>query len=286
MLTNVLIKKGAICSWALGVAALAFAAGGQAGKGDKIDGYRDTPMLPGGKWHLHDPDRPQPRIVTPGATFSQGAPAPSDAEVLFNGKDLAKWLTSRGQDATWKVQDGYVETGRGGGIRTRGKWADFQLHVEWAAPNPPKGTGQSRGNSGVLINGLYEIQVLDSYQAKTYADGQAGAIYGQSPPLVNASRPPGEWQTYDIIFESPRWNDTGELVKKAVITVLHNGVVVQNRYELTGGTDGISNQVPFKTLSKYPRPHPPEVFVELQDHNNPVRFRNIWVRLLGERDKP
>ena len=151
---------------------------------------------------------------------------------------------------------------------------------------PPKGTGQSRGNSGVLINGLYEIQVLDSYQAKTYPDGQAGAIYGQSPPLVNASKPPGEWQTYDILFESPRWNGAGDLVKKAVITVLHNGVVVQNRYELVGGTDGISNQVPFKTLSKYPRPHPPEVFVELQDHNNPVRFRNIWIRSLGERDNP
>ncbi len=286
MLKSVRARNGAIGSLALGVAALAFAAGGQAEEGEKIDGYRDTPMLPGGKWHLHDPDRPQPRVVTPGATFSQGAPAPSDAEMLFDGKDLSKWQTSKGQDAAWKVQDGYVETGRGGGIRTRGKWADFQLHVEWASPNPPKGTGQSRGNSGVIINGLYEIQVLDSYQAKTYADGQAGAIYGQSPPLVNASRPPGEWQTYDIIFESPRWKDTGELVKKAIVTVLHNGVVVQNRYELVGGTDGISNQVPFKTLSKYPRPHPPEVFVELQDHSSPVRYRNIWVRLLGERDKP
>jgi Domain of Unknown Function (DUF1080) len=286
MLINVSVTKAAICTLALRAAALAFAAGGQVNPDEKIDGYRDTPLLPGGKWHLHDPDRPQPRVVTPGASFSQNAPAPSDAEVLFDGKDLSKWQNSRGQDAAWKVQDGYVETGRGGGIRTRGKWADFQLHLEWAAPMPPKGTGQSRGNSGVLINGLYEIQVLDSYQAKTYPDGQAGAIYGQSPPLVNASKPPGEWQTYDIIFETPRWNGAGDLVKKAVITVLHNGIVVQNRYELVGGTDGISNQVPFKTLSKYPRPHPPEVFVELQDHNNPVRFRNIWIRPLGERDNP
>ncbi|HYV36604.1 MAG TPA: DUF1080 domain-containing protein [Gemmataceae bacterium] len=285
MVTNVLFKNSAICSLALGVAALSLVSGDQANKGDKIDGYRDTPMLPGSKWHLHDPDRPQPRVVTPGATFSQNAAAPSDAEILFDGKDLSKWQNNRGQNATWKVQEGYVETQRGGGIRTRGKWADFQLHVEWASPNPPKGAGQSRGNSGILINNMYEIQVLDSYQAKTYPDGQAGAIYGQSPPLVNASRPPGEWQTYDIIFESPRWDAKGELVKKAIITVLHNGVVVQNRYELTGGTDGLTNEVPFKTLSKYSRPHPPEVFVELQDHSSPVRFRNIWVRLLGERDK-
>jgi hypothetical protein len=254
---------------------------------EKIDGFRDTPMLPGGKWHLHDPDRPQPPVVTPGATFSQNAPAPSDAEVLFDGKDLSQWQNSQGQDATWKVADGYVETAaRGGGIRTRGKWADFQLHVEWATPNPPHGTGQGRGNSGILINGMYEVQVLDSYHAKTYPDGQAGAIYGQSPPLVNASKPPGEWQTYDIIFESPRWNDKGDLVKKACVTVLHNGVVVQNHYEFTGSTDGISAAVPWKTLSRYVGPHPPEVFIELQDHDNPVRFRNIWIRKLGERDIP
>ncbi len=253
----------------------------------QIDGFRDTPMLPGGKWHLHDPDRPQPRVVTPGATFSQGAPAPSDAEVLFDGKDLSKWQNNQGQPAAWRVVDGYVETApRGGGIRTRGKWADFQLHVEWATPNPPHGTGQGRGNSGILINDMYEVQVLDSYRAKTYPDGQAGAIYGQSPPLVNASKPPGEWQTYDIIFESPRWNEKGELVKKACVTVLHNGVVVQNHYELTGSTDGISAAVPWRTLSRYVGPHPPEVFIELQDHANPVRYRNIWIRNLGQRDHP
>lgn len=251
------------------------------------EGFRDTPMIPGTPWHLHDPDRPQPPVVTPGARFSQGATAPSDAEVLFDGKDLSKWQNNRGQDATWKVMDGYVETAaRGGGIRTRGKWADFQLHVEWATPNPPRGSGQGRGNSGILINGMYEVQVLDSYQSMTYADGQAGAIYGQSPPLVNASKPPGEWQTYDIIFDSPRWDDKGELVKKACITVLHNGVMVQNHYEFTGSTDGISREVPWKALSKYVGPHPPKVFIELQDHNNPVRYRNIWIRELGEPDKP
>jgi hypothetical protein len=258
-----------------------------ADQAEPIDGFRDTPMIPGSKWHLHDPDRPQPRGVTPGATFSHGAPAPSDAEILFDGKDLSKWQNRQGQDAAWKVTDGHVETAaRGGGIRTRSKWADFQLHVEWATPNPPHGTGQGRGNSGILINGMYEVQVLDSYQAKTYPDGQAGSIYGQSPPLVNASKPPGEWQTYDIIFESPRWNDHGELVKKACVTVLHNGVVVQNHYEFTGSTDGISAAVPWKTLSKYVGPHPPEMFIELQDHNNPVRYCNIWIRKLGEPDKP
>jgi hypothetical protein len=282
-----LLKNCSLCLLALAAATGALAADDATNQVEPIDGFTDTPMLPGGKWHLHDRDRPQPRVVTPGATFSQNAPAPSDAEVLFDGTDLSKWQNNRGQDATWKVRDGYVETAaRGGGIRTRGKWADFQLHVEWAAPNPPRGTGQGRGNSGILINNMYEVQVLDSYHAKTYPDGQAAAIYGQSPPLVNASIPPGQWQTYDIIFESPRWNQQGELTNKAVITVLHNGVVVQNRYELTGMTDGINAALPWRSLSKYPAPHSPEVFIELQDHNNPVRFRNIWIRALGQRDQP
>jgi hypothetical protein len=242
------------------------------------DGFRDTPIIPGTKWHLHDPDRPQPPVVTPGPLLTLGMAPPSDAEMLFDGKDLSKWQNNRGQDASWKMTNGYVETApRGGGIRTRGKWADFQLHLEWATPNPARGTGQGRGNSGILINGLYEVQVLDSYQALTYPDGQAGAIYGQMPPLVNVCLPPGEWQTYDILFESPRWNDQGELVKKAIITVIQNGVIVQNHYELTGCTDGIAG-VPWKTPGNYDRKHPPEVFVELQDHSNPVRYRNIWVR--------
>jgi hypothetical protein len=261
----------------LGLTALA---DDSAAPNEPIDGFRDTPMLPGGKWHVHDPDRPQPRVVTPGGTFSQNAAAPSDAEILFDGKNLSKWQTPGGQDAAWTVRDGYVETGQVGGIRTRGKWADFQLHVEFCEPNPPQGSGQGRGNSGILINDMYEVQVLDSYHSKTYPDGQCSAIYGQSPPLVNASKPPGEWQTYDIVFESPRWNETGELVKKAIITVLHNGVVVQNHYELIGMTDGINEALPWRSLSKYPPAHAPEVFVELQDHNNPVRYRNIWIRKL------
>ena len=243
-------------------------------------------MEPAGKWFVHDGNRPQPKVVTPGATFSQGAPAPSDAEVLFDGHGLAKWENTKGEPADWPTQDDYVETkSHSGGIRTKGKWADFQLHVEWATPNPPHGTGQGRGNSGILINNMYEIQVLDSYQSPTYPDGQAAAVYGQSPPLVNASKPPGEWQTYDILFEPPRWNEKGELVKKAVVTVLHNGVVAQNHYELVGCTDGINPAlVPFHTASKYSPPHAPEVFVELQDHPGPDRFRNIWIRSmhLGE----
>ena len=279
---NTRLSRTLFFSW------LALAAGyGALAQTEAIDGFKDTPMEPNGKWHVHDPDRPQPPVVTPGATFSQNASAPSDAEVLFDGKDLSKWENNQGQDATWKVQDGYVETAaRGGGIRTRGTWADFQLHVEWAAPNPPHGTGQGRGNSGILINNMYEVQVLDSYNAKTYPDGQAGAIYGQSPPLVNACKPPGDWQSYDIIFESPRWNAQGELTKKAIITVLQNGVIVQNHYELIGMTDGINAALPWRSLSKYPEPHAPEVFIELQDHNNPVRFRNIWVRRIGGEASP
>lgn len=247
-----------------------------------IEGFRDTPLLPGTKWHVHDPDRPQPPVVTPGPTFSQSAPAPSDAELLFDGKDISKWQSERGQAAPWVITNGYMETAARQGIRTRGKWADFQLHLEFATPIPATGTGQGRGNSGVLINNLYEVQILDSYKDKTYPDGQCGAIYGQSPPLVNASRPPGEWQTYDIVFESPRWNEQKELVKKATITVIHNGVLVQNHYELMGATDGIG-AVPWKSLSKYGAPHDPETFIQLQYHNNPLRFRNIWIRKLGDK---
>jgi len=236
-------------------------------------------MEPVGKWFVHDMKRPQPEVVTPGATFSLGAAAPSDAEVLFDGHGLAKWESAKGGEPTWPTQEDFVSTKpHDGGIRTRGTWADFQLHVEWASPNPPEGTGQARGNSGILINNMYEIQVLDSYKAPTYPDGQAAAVYGQSPPLVNACKPPGDWQSYDILFESPRWNEKGELVKKAVVTVLHNGVVVQNHYELVGCTDGINPAVPYHTASRYPHPHAPEVFIQLQDHGHPVHFRNIWIR--------
>jgi hypothetical protein len=135
-----------------------------------------------------------------------------------------------------------------------------------------------------MINGMYEVQVLDSYNNPTYPDGQAGAMYGQAPPLVNASKPPGEWQSYDIIFESPRWDPAGTLIKKAAVTVIHNGLVLHHRREYIGATDGIGG-VPHKSLGAYLRRHSPESFIELQDHGNPVRFRNMWIRLLGEYDK-
>lgn len=244
-------------------------------------GYQDTPMIPGTPWHVHDGERPLPEVVTPGASFSHLAPPPSDAIVLFDGKDLAKWSNPKGGEAQWKVIDGTFETVRGTGmIRTRERFEDFQLHLEFATPSVVQGSSQGRGNSGVMINGMYEVQILDSYDNPTYADGQAGALYGQQPPLVNASKPPGAWQSYDLVFESPRWNAAGELVKKAAVTVIHNGVVVQHRREYFGRTDGIGG-IPHKSLGTYGPPHPPAVFIELQDHNNPVRFRNVWVRELG-----
>jgi len=247
-------------------------------------GYSDTPIIPGTPWHVHDGKRPQPRVVTPGST--SGSSAPSDATVLFDGKDLSKWESSRSGDAKWKVENGYMEAVKGtGAIRTRDKFADFQLHLEFATPAQVQGNSQGRGNSGVLINGIYEVQVLDSHDNPTYPDGQAGAIYGQTPPLVNASKPPGEWQSYDIIFESPRWDEKNQLAKKGNVTVIHNGVVLHHRREFLGATDGVGG-VAHKALAAYVKHHPPEVFIELQDHNNPIRYRNLWIRALGEYDKP
>jgi hypothetical protein len=241
-------------------------------------GYKDTPMIPGTKWHVHDGDRPQPKIVTPSEKFSQMANAPSDAIVLFDGKDLSRWQKSSGGEANWIVENGYMETKpKSGMIRTKDTFGDFQLHLEFATPEKVEGTGQGRGNNGLNIFGRYEIQILDSYQNKTYPDGQAGAIYGQFPPLVNASKGPGEWQTYDVIFEAPRWNEQGELTRKASITLLHNGVIVHNKRELHGGTTH-QKIVPY-------RKHAETGFIELYEHGNPVRFRNIWIRPLGEYDK-
>jgi hypothetical protein len=242
-------------------------------------GFTDTPTLPGMPWHVHDPARPRPPIITPGAT--PGAP-PSDAVVLFDGKDLSKW-SQRGPkgemvEPRWPVKDGYFETGaRSGSLYTRDSFGDVQLHVEWAAPTPVVGTSQGRGNSGVLLMGLYEIQVLDSYDNLSYADGQAGAIYGQWPPLVNAARKPGEWQTYDIIFEAPRF-EGAKLVKPAYQTVIWNGVVIHNRKEVMG-------PMIYRDVASYKAPHAAELPLMLQDHNNPVRYRNIWVRRLGTYDQ-
>lgn len=246
-------------------------------KPQNTEGYTDTPMLPGGKWHIHDPNRPQPPIVTPSKRFSQEAPPPSDAIVLFDGTDFSKWVGERGPETGWKIVDGAAEAARGK-IRTKDDYGDCQLHIEWATPTEIKGKGQGRGNNGVSLLSRYEIQVLDSYENLTYPDGQAGAIYGQRPPLVNASKPPGEWQTYDIIWESPRWDEAGKLVKKAFVTVLHNGIIVHNRRELIGHT-------PWKQMPNYDTPHPPTGQLELYYHGNPVRFRNIWIRPMPEREE-
>src|SRR5881394_3255771 len=234
-------------------------------------GYIDTPMLPGGKWHVHDPNRPQPAVVLPGATAAP-AKAPSDAIVLFDGKDLSKWRSADGKPATWNVQAGVIVCNpKSGDIFTKEEFGDIQLHLEFATPTPPKGESQERGNSGVFFFGKYELQVLDSYENRTYADGSCASIYGQYPPLVNASRPPGFWQTYDVVFIGPRFKD-GKLESPAHITVFHNGVLVQNNSEIMGASG-------HKVLAKY-EPHGPKGPIKLQDHGNTTRYRNIWVRSL------
>jgi hypothetical protein len=227
------------------------------------------------KWKIHDRARPHPPVITPGTASTQEAAgkAPSDAIVLFDGKDLSKWHSEGNTPAKWKVADGYFEVvPHTGTLTTNQAFGDCQLHVEWASPNPPEGTDQDRGNSGVYLMGLFEVQVLDSYHSDTYADGQAGALYGQYPPLINACRPPGEWQTYDIIFHSPRFDAEGKLLRKARFTVLQNGVLIQDNVELTGPTD-YAERPPYKLV-------PEKLPLSLQDHNHPVRYRNIWVREL------
>jgi hypothetical protein len=242
------------------------------------DGFTDTPVLPGLPWRVHDPKRPHPPVVTPGAT--PGAP-PSDAIVLFNGRDLSQWAqrdrNGSPTEPTWNVRDGYFETGKGG-LHTRASFADVQLHLEWATPATIAGNSQGRGNSGVFLMGLYEIQVLDSYNNPTYADGQAGAMYGQWPPLANVARRPGEWQSYDIVFEAPQF-ENGKLVKPAYQTVFWNGVIVHNRKAAMGATV-------YRSAAQYGQPHAPALPLMLQDHDNPVRYRNIWIRRLGAYDQP
>ena len=221
--------------------------------------------------YKNEPMGPEPRVVDPGPP---GGP-PSDAVVLFNGRDLSQWARrDGGGDAKWEIRDGAMSVVRGAGdIITREEFGDAQLHLEWAAPAEPRGQGQGRGNSGVFLMGRYEVQVLDSYNNKTYVNGQAGSIYKQYPPLVNVSRPPGQWQTYDIIFHAPRFDDWGNVTKRATVTVLHNGVLVQDHVEVQGRTT--HDRPP--TYEK----HPPKGPIVLQDHGDPVRFRNIWIRPLS-----
>jgi hypothetical protein len=222
------------------------------------------------QWQIHDLSRPMAPVVTPGPA-GPPAPPPSDAVVLFDGKSLVGWTDAKGQPARWKVEDGYMEVVKDtGSIQTVKEFGDCQLHVEWMAPSPAEGEGQDRGNSGVFLMNLYEVQVLDSYNSRTYADGQAAAIYGQYPPLVNACRPPGEWQTYDIVFRRPRFTTDGELVTPARMTVFHNGLLVHDCDKLTGPT-AHKARPPYKM-------HAARLPLSLQDHGHPVRYRDIWIR--------
>ncbi len=279
MMTNWKLRAGAAALLLIGAGSGAVLKA-RAQQADEHLGYQDTPMLPGGKWHVHDGLRPQPKEIDPGTFSSQEMPGtpPSDAIVLFDGKDLSHWKNGNGGPAGWTVENGYMKIApKSGSISTRDEIGDCQLHIEWSAPTPPRGRGQERGNSGVLFFGRYEIQVLDSYQAKTYPDGQASAIYGTYPPLVNATRKPGEWQVYDILFTVPRF-DGAKLVKPGYFTVLHNGVVVHNHAELLGNSN-------HRALPNYVA-HPLKGSLVLQDHGNPVRYRNIWYRELKDYDQP
>ena len=212
---------------------------------------------------------PEPKVVTPG---DNGGP-PSDALVLFGGSDLSQWNGGE----KWLIEEG-VATVRGGSITTKEPFGSCQLHVEWAAPAEVKGDGQGRGNSGIYLMGHYEVQILDSYNNVTYFDGQAGSLYKQWPPLVNACRKPGEWQTYDIIFDAPRFDSQGKLLKPGYVTVLHNGIVIQDHSELLGTTA-------WDRPPAY-EPHADKLPISIQDHGNPVRFRNIWIRELSDRSEP
>lgn len=234
---------------------------------------QETPFTrPASKWPIHAMNRPQPLVITPGTFSTQQTPGkpPSDAIVLFGGKDLSQWQSVKGGAAKWKVEHGYFQVAPGtGDIETREKFGPIQLHLEWREPVPAHGTSQGRGNSGVFLQGQYEVQVLDSFHNTTYPDGQAGAVYGQHVPLVNACRPPGEWQTYDMAFTPPVWKD-GKVITPAYVTVFQNGVLVQNHVAIYGPTSGDNLQYNPKLGSVGP--------LRLQDHHGLVRYRDIWIR--------
>ncbi|MDD4873048.1 MAG: DUF1080 domain-containing protein [Kiritimatiellae bacterium] len=252
-------------------------------------GYDNTPLIPGQKWRVHDSTRPQPVVVQPG-TFSsqeQAGKPPSDAIILFDGKDLSKWygnetITNDGKkvirqcEAKWKIEKDYMEVvPKTGAIFTKDGFGSCQLHVEWAAPTEIKTNSQGRGNSGIFLMNKYEVQILDSYDNETYADGHAASIYGSYPPQVNAVRKPGEWQVYDIVFDAPVFKD-GKIEKPAYVTVFVNGVLAQNHVEILGTT--------FHKKAPAYQPHGDKEPIQLQDHNNTMRFRNIWIRPLKEPD--
>jgi hypothetical protein len=238
----------------------------------------DPPESPSPRWRQHDIRRPKPPAIEPAEGIVAARP-PQGAVVLFDGTSLDAWKSPGGGPARWKVVEGAMETVPGTGmIETKGTFGDMQLHIEWATPKPPVGVGQDRGNSGIFLMGQFEIQVLDSYKADTYADGQAGAIYGQYPPLFNSSRPPGEWQAYDIAFRRPRFDPSGKLLEPARITVFLNGVLIQNNEEPIGPTSWLKWQPYEDRGASGP--------IALQDHDHPVRYRNIWVLPMPERPAP
>jgi hypothetical protein len=214
--------------------------------------------------------QPEPKVIAPGKTSQD---APSDAIILFNGKNLSQWQHVNGAIASWYVKENYIQCRPGSGnIQTKKGFGDCQLHIEWRTPDTAKGEGQERGNSGIFFMGRYELQVLDSYRNRTYSNGQAGSIYKQSMPLVNVCRGPGEWQTYDVIFTAPRFNVDSTIKSPATITVLQNGVLIQNNVSLWGGTEYIG--IPTYKMHSNKEP------LILQDHGNTVKYRNIWIREL------
>lgn len=221
-------------------------------------------------WPQQSEDRPRPPIVEPGAAYTVAPPA--DAIVLFNGSSLDRWMSQGGAAPKWRVENGaFVAVPGSGTLSTKDSFGDVQLHIEWSAPNPPVGKGQDRGNSGVFFAGdRYEIQVLDSRDNVTYADGQAGSIYGQFPPLVNPARKAGEWQVYDIVYHRPRFKADGSLQSAARFTVFFNGVLVQDNMEAVGPTTYMK-RTPYSA-------HADRLPITLQDHGHPVRFRNVWLR--------
>lgn len=221
-------------------------------------------------WDVHSMARPKPPVVTP-APAGAPLPPPDDAIILFDGRDLSQWRSTADEPARWRLIEGAVEVVRGtGSISTTRTFGDIQLHIEWRTAAPPRADGQNRSNSGVFLMGRYEVQVLDSYRNETYADGQAAALYGQQPPLVNASRPPGQWQSYDIVFRRPRFGADGSVLEPARVTMFHNGVLVHDAAALTGATAHMRR-------ARY-ESHEDRLPISLQDHGDPVQFRNIWVR--------
>lgn len=248
-------------------------------------GYPDGPVKPGSRFRVHDPDEPRPRVVAPGTASTEAQPGepPSDALVLFGSDaDLHRhWVLVDGSPPdSWTAQGGVLTVGKRS-LRTRESFQDFQLHLEWSAPHPRQAqglAGQGRSNSGLILLGQFEVQILDSYRSDTYPDGQAGAMYGQFPPLVNASRPPLRWQTYDVVFFAPRFDAAGALTRPARVTVLHNGVLIHHDRAYFG-------PVTHRGVQPY-RPEHARGPIQLQDHGNPVRFRNIWIRPLRAEDYP